>query len=126
MDCAVQLPSKEQVAALSADLRSRAALPDHVNATLKAMHPDTHPMTQFSAGVLALQVSPYLCLLAVRLSAFVRNMIAHAIRCCHSYRLNPSFSRLGWSVQHPDAHSMTHSRGMLVLQIAPNNKQLVP
>ncbi|KAK9857564.1 hypothetical protein WJX84_011472 [Apatococcus fuscideae] len=50
-----ELPNKEQVAALSADLRSRAKLPDHVNATLKAMHPDTHPMTQFSAGVLALQ-----------------------------------------------------------------------
>ncbi len=54
--CMLQLPNKEQVAALAADLRSRSALPEHVNATLKAMHPQTHPMTQFSAGVLALQV----------------------------------------------------------------------
>ena len=51
-----QVPNKEQVLALSEELRSRSKLPAHVPAVLKALAPGTHPMTQFSAAVLALQV----------------------------------------------------------------------
>ena len=50
-----QVPNKEQVLALSEELRSRSALPAHVPAVLKALPPGTHPMTQFSTAVLALQ-----------------------------------------------------------------------
>ena len=42
--------------ALSAELRSRAQLPEHVGRVLSALPEGTHPMTQFSAAVLALQV----------------------------------------------------------------------
>lgn len=55
-ECALQIPTKEQVEALSAELRSRAALPSHVGAVLEALPQGTHPMTQFSAAVLAMQV----------------------------------------------------------------------
>ena len=50
-----QVPNKEQVLALSEELRSRSALPAHVPAVLKALPQGTHPMTQFSTAVLALQ-----------------------------------------------------------------------
>jgi len=50
-----QVPSKEQVLALSEELRSRSELPAHVPAVLKALPQGTHPMTQFSTAVLALQ-----------------------------------------------------------------------
>jgi citrate synthase len=36
-------------------LRERSALPAHVPAVLAALPPGTHPMTQLSAAVLALQ-----------------------------------------------------------------------
>ena len=53
----MQIPSKEQVEGLSAELGERGkAVPDHVHKVLKALPPDTHPMTQFSIAVLALQV----------------------------------------------------------------------
>ena len=50
-----QVPNKEQVLALSEELRSRSELPAHVPAVLKALPQGTHPMTQFSTAVLALQ-----------------------------------------------------------------------
>ena len=51
-----QLPSAEQVAELSGELRSRAELPRHVTRALAELPPGTHPMTQLSIAVLALQV----------------------------------------------------------------------
>ncbi|KMZ69096.1 Citrate (Si)-synthase [Zostera marina] len=51
-----KVPSKNQVEALSKELRSRAALPDHVYRTIDALPLTAHPMTQFTTGVMALQV----------------------------------------------------------------------
>ncbi|KAK9692259.1 hypothetical protein RND81_09G252100 [Saponaria officinalis] len=51
-----KVPNKEQVDALSADLRSRASIPDHVYKTIDALPVTAHPMTQFATGVMALQV----------------------------------------------------------------------
>ncbi|KAL8094673.1 hypothetical protein AgCh_036269 [Apium graveolens] len=51
-----KVPTKEQVDALSAELRSRAAVPDHVYKTIDALPVKAHPMTQFTTGVMALQV----------------------------------------------------------------------
>ena len=50
------MPSKEQVASVTADLAARAALPSHLSGVLAALPKDTHPMVQFSTAVLALQV----------------------------------------------------------------------
>jgi len=50
-----QIPSAQQVAELSGELRSRAAVPPHIAKVLAALPPDTHPMTQLSTAVLALQ-----------------------------------------------------------------------
>jgi citrate synthase len=44
------------VAELSGELRSRAELPRHVTRALAELPPGTHPMTQLSIAVLALQV----------------------------------------------------------------------
>lgn len=52
-----QVPNAQQVAELSGELRSRAALPPHVTKVLAALPPDTHPMTQLSTAVLSLQAS---------------------------------------------------------------------
>lgn len=52
-----EIPTVEQVRALSADLASRAhnaPLPDNVVKALNAMPKDLHPMSQFSAGLLML------------------------------------------------------------------------
>lgn len=60
-----QVPSKEQVDGLSAELSYRGKeLPGHVHKVLAALPAGTHPMTQFSIAVLALQVIhfPHLCL----------------------------------------------------------------
>lgn len=51
-----KVPTKEQVDALSAELRSRATIPDHVYKAIDALPITAHPMTQFTTGVLALQV----------------------------------------------------------------------
>ena len=51
------MPNAQQVAELSGELRSRAALPPYVTKVLAALPPGTHPMTQLSVAVLALQVS---------------------------------------------------------------------
>ncbi|GFZ00639.1 citrate synthase family protein [Actinidia rufa] len=52
----VQVPTRGQVNALSKELRSRAAVPDHVYKAIDALPVSAHPMTQFATGVLALQV----------------------------------------------------------------------
>ena len=48
-----EIPSQEDVFALSKALADRSDVPDHVFKTLDALPIDTHPMTQFSIGVLA-------------------------------------------------------------------------
>lgn len=50
-----EVPNKAQVDALSADLRARSELPDYVYKVLAAMPKGSHPMTQLSTAVLALQ-----------------------------------------------------------------------
>jgi len=52
-----EMPTQEQVAQVSLDLRKRSALPPHVAQVLAAMPADTHPMTQFTQAVLALQTN---------------------------------------------------------------------
>lgn len=50
-----ELPTAEDVEGLSQDLRQRATMPAHVSRTLDALPVDTHPMTQFVIGIMALQ-----------------------------------------------------------------------
>ena len=50
-----EVPSKEQVDTLTADLHARSKLPDHVVPLLKSLPKDMHPMTQFSIGLSACQ-----------------------------------------------------------------------
>lgn len=49
------LPTPEDVEHVRASWRSQETLPPHVAKVLDALPPDAHPMTQFSAGILALQ-----------------------------------------------------------------------
>ncbi|CAL5430866.1 unnamed protein product [Camellia sinensis] len=51
-----KVPNKEQVDALSKELRSRATVPDHVYKSIDALPVSAHPMTQFAMGVMVLQV----------------------------------------------------------------------
>ena len=50
-----ELPTKDQVKNLSADLMSRSAIPSHITMMLRSLPPGTHPMTQLSMGIMALQ-----------------------------------------------------------------------
>jgi citrate synthase len=50
-----EIPTTEQVNALTADLHSRAKLPDHVEGMIRNFPKGMHPMTQLSSAVLALQ-----------------------------------------------------------------------
>lgn len=50
-----EIPTQEEALALSEDWKKRANVPDHVLKTLDGLPMDTHPMTQFSIGILALQ-----------------------------------------------------------------------
>jgi citrate synthase len=49
------LPSESDVREISAEWRRRETLPDYAKATLDALPRNTHPMTQFSIGIMALQ-----------------------------------------------------------------------
>ena len=49
------VPTEEQVADLAAEFKAREQLPQYVYDVLRAMPRDTHPMTMFSAGILAMQ-----------------------------------------------------------------------
>ena len=49
------IPTDSQVAELAADMKAREELPQYVYDVLRAMPRDTHPMTMFSAGILAMQ-----------------------------------------------------------------------
>ncbi|PWZ21995.1 hypothetical protein Zm00014a_000193 [Zea mays] len=51
-----KVPTKEQVDALSKELLARSTVPAHVYKTIDALPVDAHPMTQFTTGVMALQV----------------------------------------------------------------------
>ena len=50
-----EFPTTEQAAEVTAAWRADETLPDHVGATLDGLPRDTHPMTQFSIGISALQ-----------------------------------------------------------------------
>jgi len=50
-----ELPTEEDVRALSADWCKRSKLPEHVSRTIDALPIETHPMTQFVVGVMAMQ-----------------------------------------------------------------------
>jgi len=49
------IPTAEQTKALSDELHSRSAIPEHVKSMIDALPRDTHPMTQLGMGLLALQ-----------------------------------------------------------------------
>ena len=49
------VPTPEQVAEVTAAWRANEILPDHVKRTLDALPAGTHPMTQLSIGILAMQ-----------------------------------------------------------------------
>ncbi len=50
-----EVPTQEQVAEVVEDFKKRRALPQYVIDVLRAMPRDTHPMTMFSAGIVAMQ-----------------------------------------------------------------------
>lgn len=50
-----ELPTEEDVKFVSAEWKERGTLPDDVKAALDALPITTHPMTQFSIGILAMQ-----------------------------------------------------------------------
>ncbi|NWF99825.1 MAG: citrate (Si)-synthase [Thermoanaerobaculaceae bacterium] len=50
-----EVPTQEQVAEVVEDFKKRRALPQYVIDVLRAMPRDSHPMTMFSAGILAMQ-----------------------------------------------------------------------
>jgi len=50
-----ELPSNEAVAALSREWAERSDLPAHVTKVIDALPKDTHPMTQFVTGIMALR-----------------------------------------------------------------------
>ncbi|UCC41008.1 MAG: citrate (Si)-synthase, eukaryotic [Candidatus Aminicenantes bacterium] len=50
-----ELPTDEDVKEITEEWRNRSALPDYLIDILKAIPKDTHPMTQFSQGILSLQ-----------------------------------------------------------------------
>jgi citrate synthase len=50
-----ELPTKEQVAEVTKEWRSREALPDYTVKMLDSLPKDMHPMTQFSLGILSMQ-----------------------------------------------------------------------
>lgn len=50
-----EIPTAEQVQWLSDEWEKRAEVPAHTFAVLDALAPDTHPMTQFSIGIVSMQ-----------------------------------------------------------------------
>jgi len=50
-----EVPSVEETKAFTAEIHSRASIPQHMITTLSAIPKDTHPMTQLSMCMLALQ-----------------------------------------------------------------------
>ena len=50
-----EMPTMDETLEVVADFKKHAALPEYVKDVLRAMPRDTHPMTMFSAGILAMQ-----------------------------------------------------------------------
>ena len=50
-----EIPTAEQAEAVVADFKKRRQLPQYVKDVIRAMPLDTHPMTMYSAGILAMQ-----------------------------------------------------------------------
>ncbi|MEM9928829.1 MAG: citrate (Si)-synthase [Bacteroidota bacterium] len=50
-----EIPTEAEVEALTADWQSRADVPEQVFKTLESLPADTHPMTQFTIGIMAMQ-----------------------------------------------------------------------
>ncbi len=50
-----ELPTFEEASALESEWREHAGIPDYVLKVIRAMPADTHPMTLFSQGILAMQ-----------------------------------------------------------------------
>src|SRR5690606_7535293 len=50
-----EIPTKEEVDTLSAILQRRSHVPMYVYETMKALPTETHPMTMFVVGIMALQ-----------------------------------------------------------------------
>ena len=50
-----EMPSEDDVRALSADWRARSKVPDHVFKTIDGLPQEAHPMTQFVTGIMAAQ-----------------------------------------------------------------------
>ena len=50
-----EIPTKEQADSLTAELHKRSGIPAHVEAMLRALPKDTHPMTQVVMGLMACQ-----------------------------------------------------------------------
>ncbi len=50
-----EIPTQEEAEALSDEWEKRAHVPEHVFNTLNNLPKDTHPMTQFTIGIMALQ-----------------------------------------------------------------------
>jgi citrate synthase len=50
-----ELPTEDDVKEITEEWRQRSPLPDYLIDILKTVPKDTHPMTQFSQGILALQ-----------------------------------------------------------------------
>lgn len=50
-----EIPTESQVSALTAEWHKRSGLPKHTKNTLDALPANTHPMTQFSIGIMSLQ-----------------------------------------------------------------------
>lgn len=51
-----KVPTMAQVSALGKELQSRAKVPDHVFKVIETLPVTAHPMTQFTTGIMALQV----------------------------------------------------------------------
>jgi citrate synthase len=54
-----ELPTEDEVKEITEEWRKRSPLPDYLIEILKTIPKDTHPMTQFSQGILALQKESY-------------------------------------------------------------------
>jgi citrate synthase len=50
-----EVPTEKEVKEVEEEFKKRRALPEYVKDTLKAMPRDSHPMTMFAAGILAMQ-----------------------------------------------------------------------
>jgi len=50
-----EVPTLEETQELAEELKGRRSLPDYVKDVLRAMPRDTHPMTMFATGILAMQ-----------------------------------------------------------------------